>query len=75
MMFILNNCGGESGIRTHDTVSRIHTFQAGADNFAAIFILITFDQNFFLYFYIRKNIGFNYLRKKVLQLLLLQTST
>ena len=28
--------GGESGIRTHDTVSRIHTFQACAFNHSAI---------------------------------------
>ena len=27
--------GGESGIRTHDTIARIHTFQACAENFAA----------------------------------------
>jgi len=29
--------GGESGIRTHDTVSRIHTFQACAENLAACY--------------------------------------
>ena len=73
MMFIPYNYGGESGIRTHGTFDSTQAFQAGADNFAAIFILITFDQNFFLYFYIRKNISFNYLCKKVLKLLLLQT--
>ena len=27
--------GGESGIRTHDTVSHIHTFQACVENLAA----------------------------------------
>ena len=33
----LKNNGGESGIRTHDTVSRIHTFQACAENLAACY--------------------------------------
>ena len=28
--------GGESGIRTHDTIARIHTFQACAFNRSAI---------------------------------------
>ena len=31
----LNKTGGESGIRTRDTVSRIHTFQACAFNHSA----------------------------------------
>ena len=29
--------GGESGIRTHDTIARIHTFQACAENLAACY--------------------------------------
>ena len=32
----MNNCGGESGIRTHDRVSPIHAFQACALNHSAI---------------------------------------
>jgi len=28
---------GESGIRTHDTIARIHTFQACAENLAACY--------------------------------------
>ena len=28
--------GGESGIRTHDTIARIHTFQACAENLGLI---------------------------------------
>src|SRR5687768_17789909 len=32
----LGRTGGESGIRTHDTVSRIHAFQASAFSHSAI---------------------------------------
>ncbi len=55
--------GGESGIRTHDTVSRIHTFQACANfltqqnqylfNGETLIIELNCDQNEtrFLYFF------------------------